>query len=361
MRIAYLINSMEGGGAQSPLPAIIRGIEQQGVEVKLFALARKDGKALPRLVEADIEPSIFEGSLKDHLGAYRWAKREIAQFAPDAIWTSLTRATLIGQFVARKLGVPVASWQHSAFLKPWNERLLRWRRNASNIWIADSEAVAELTRQRLHLPNERVVTWPIYFADPQAPQAAAWQEGEVVRIGAMGRLHVSKGYDTLLEAMALLEQRTGLPPFRLAIGGSGPDGEMLRQRALKLNLRTVEFAGFVEQPQQFLAGLHLYLQPSRREGFCIAMHEAMQAALPVVVSRIGEMPHTVIDPKMGRIIPPDDAQALADAIAGLLQQPGELASIGEAGRQRVLEKFSKDRFDANAAQIVRRLGELARR
>ena len=359
LRIAYVINSMEGGGAQSPLPAIIRSIEANGAEVRLFALARKDGKAIPRVVEAGIEPHVFDGSLSDHLGALRWLQGEFKDFDPNAIWTSLTRATLLGQKVGRDLRVPVASWQHSAYLKPWNERLLRLRRKASAFWIADSTEVAQLTRQRLKLAPEKVVTWPIFAADPDTPTPARWQNGEKVRIGALGRLHVSKAYDVLLEALAILRGQD-LPDFELIIGGQGPEGEALKEQTEKLGLNNVTLAGFIDRPAEFLAGLHLYIQPSRREGFCIAMHEAMAAGLPVVVSDVGEMPHTVDSETMGRVVPAEDAAALAEALGELLAEPQYLAAMGEAGRQRVLDLYPQDRFERVAAEIVERLRELAR-
>jgi len=60
-------------------------------------------------------------------------------------------------------------------------------------------------------------------------------------------------------------------------------------------------AGFVERPRDFLAGLHLYLQPSRSEGLCIAAHEAMQAGLASIVSAVGEMPYRLasVEPNDG--------------------------------------------------------------
>jgi len=55
-------------------------------------------------------------------------------------------------------------------------------------------------------------------------------------------------------------------------------------------LDNVRLAGFTDRPREVLAGLHLYIQPSRSEGLCIAAHEAMQAGLPTVVSAVGESP-----------------------------------------------------------------------
>lgn len=360
MRIAYFINSMEGGGAQSPLPQIVNALEKAGAEVRVFALTRRNGKAISRLRERGVEPVVRSGGESDHLAALAWMKKQAREWRADAIWTSLTRATLIGQIAGSQLGVPVVSWQHNAFLKPWNERLLRWRADASVFWVADSAQVAELTRERMKVAAEELVTWPIFAADPDAPQSSAWQSGEVLRLGSLGRLHPAKGYDILLDALALLRSR-GFEPatlYQIEIAGSGADEAALQRKASELGIDTVKFTGFAEDPEGFLASLHLYLQPSRREGFCIAAHEAMQACLPVIVARTGEMPFTVDSVAYGRTFAVGDVAGLADALADLLSRPDELHSMGVALRDRVRERFSQARFDAIGAECVARLRSL---
>lgn len=361
LRIAYFINSMEGGGAQSPLPRIVRALENAGSEVRVFALARRNGLAIPRLREEGLEPIVREGGESDHLSALRWMERQATEFRADAIWTSLTRATLLGQVVGKRLGLPVVSWQHNAFLKPWNERLLRWRAAASDVWVADSSQVADLTRQRLGVPEKDLVTWSIFAADPAAPQAVPWQPGESLQLGSLGRLHPAKGYDLLIDALALLNARgfNAPVPFNVRIGGIGGDAEALMDRAKAAGVDSIDFVGFVADSAQFLAGLHLYLQPSRREGFCIAAHEAMQAGLPVIAARTGEMPHTIADPSMGRTFPVGDVEALADALAELLSSPGELAAMGQRLRQNAFEKFSEAQFYTVGAELVRRIRAIA--
>lgn len=360
MRIAYFINSMEGGGAQSPLPLIVNALEKAGAEVRVFSLTRRNGKAIARLREQGVEPVVREGGESDHLAALGWMKMQAREWRADAIWTSLTRATLLGQIAGALLGTPVVSWQHNAFLKPWNERLLRWRANASAFWVADSAQVAELTRERMGVAPEDLVTWPIFAADPEAPQSKAWRQSQVLRLGSLGRLHPAKGYDILIDALALLKSRGFEPttPFRIEIAGSGSVEAELQRKAEELRLETVEFTGFADDPAKFLASLHLYLQPSRREGFCIAAHEAMQAGLPVIVSRTGEMPFTVNNSAYGRTFAVGDVVELADALADLLSRPGELHSMGIALRERVRERFSQERFDAIGAECVERLRSL---
>lgn len=360
MRIAYFINSMEGGGAQSPLPLIVAALERAGAEVRVFALTRRNGKAITRLQEHGIDPLVRDGGESDHFAALGWMEQQACEWSADVIWTSLTRATLLGQIAGSRTGLPVVSWQHNAFLKPWNERLLRWRTGNSALWVADSADVAELTAKRLGVPRESLVTWPIFAVDPNAPLAKPWREGETVRIGSLGRLHPNKGYDFLIDALTLLKQRGFMPAasFSVAIGGTGNDGELLRLRAKQAGIDTIKFSGFVDDPASFLASLHLYVQPSRREGFCIAAHEAMQAGLPVIVSQTGQMPITVDSLAIGRSVPVGDVTALADALTGMLTSPEALSDMGLAARKRVLDLYSRERFDAVGAQLVRRIDNL---
>lgn len=359
MRIAYVINSMEGGGAASPVPAIVEVLQGAGAQVRVLALTRRNGRALPAIEAAGIDVTVREGGERDHLSALRWLEQDVRAWGATHLWTSLSRATLLGQIAGARLGLPVVSWQHNAYLKPWNERLLRWRRRQSAVWVADSDQVADLTLKRLRVPPDRLFTWPIFRADPAAPVSRPWQPGEVLRLGSLGRLHPAKGYDVLIAALARLRREGFAPPvpFRITIAGEGADEGPLKAAAREAGVDDwLAWSGFTDAPRDFLAGLHLYLQPSRREGFCIAAHEAMQAALPVIVSATGELPFTVIPGESGLVVPPADDVALAQALRELLAaDSGHLASMGGAARRRVLERYSQARFRAAGEAIVARL------
>ncbi|MEQ7874357.1 glycosyltransferase family 4 protein [Sphingomonas sp. ASV193] len=358
MRIAYVINSLEGGGAAFPVPSIVAALARHGAEVSVLALARRDGRAEAAIRAGGTEVTVRAGGTADHWSAYRWLKAELAKRRPDAVWTSLTRATLLGQAAARPLGVPVVSWQHAAFLKPANLRLMRLARRRSALWVADSAAVADFCRGAIGIAPDRIVEWPIFRADPEAPHAAPWSPGEPVRLGSLGRLHPVKGYDVLVEALARVSSTT---PWTLAIGGEGDARARLEAAIGAAGLKErVTLAGFIDDPLDFLAGLHLYLQPSRSEGCAVAAHQAMQAGLPLVASAVGEMAHSVVPGVTGALVAPGDPVALAAAIETALVAPGRLHAMGAAGRTRLLERFSADLFEARAGEIVRRLGELCR-
>lgn len=360
MRVAYVINSVEGGGAATPVPAVCDVLRRHGAEVRVLALTGRDRRGLAAMEQAGLDVSVRDGGEADHRAALGWLRDAVADAGAEVVWTSLTRATLLGQIAAGWLGLPVVSWQHAAFLKPANRVLLRLRQRRTALWLADSECVAALTKARLGVPDSRLMTWPLFAVDPGAPQGTPWQPDEPLRIGSLGRLHRVKGFDVLVEAIALL-QTPALKPrasFEVLIAGEGHERAALEEAIARHRLTNVRLVGFDAKPRDFLATLHLYVQPSRSEGLCIAAHEAMQAGLPTICSAVGEMPYTILDRQTGRVVPPGDPEALAFALADCLVAPEKLRSIGDASRARVTAKLGRAAFESRGAEVVSRVAAL---
>lgn len=357
LRIAYVINSVEGGGAALPVPAVARALIAQGARLEVFALTRRDGRAVAAMEAAGLTVHVRPGGEKDHGRTLAWLERRLRDWRPDVIWTSLTRATLLGQIVGQRLSVPVVSWQHAARLKLANLLLLRLRQSRSRLWVGDSHSVTDLTAERLEVSPERLVAWPLFAANPDMYRAAPWRPGQTIEIGSLGRLHPVKGYDVLIKALFRLQtQGCGFPAaIRVRIAGDGRHRAALEDRIERHGLSFIELTGFNDRPHEFLADLHLYVQPSRSEGLCIAAHEAMQAGLPAIVSEVGELPYSVENGVTGLTVPPGDPWALAEALGRLLSRPERLARMGGAARARVLERFSQDAFDQAGAAIYQRL------
>lgn len=363
MRIAYVINSMEGGGAALPVPAITGVLRDLGAEVRVFALTGRDCRALPPIQEAGLDPLVRDGGEKDHAAAAMWLTREARVWGATHLWTSLSRATILGLLIGPLLGLPVISWQHNAFLKPWNERLLRLLQSRAVLWVCDSRSVAELTIRRLHVAPERLVTWPIYFADPAMPEAPAWQPGEPIRVGSLGRLHPAKGYDVLIAALAQMKAQgfEAPAPFEIMIAGEGDQRDRLLASAQDAGIGNIFFPGYIDDTRSFLASLHLYLQPSRREGFCIAAHEAMTAGLPVIASSVGELRHSIREGETGWLVPAADPLPLAHRLMTVLNEPAKLHMTGMAARTDILDRYSRKRFVEAGEEIMRRLAPVSSR
>ena len=84
--------------------------------------------------------------------------------------------------------------------------------------------------------------------------------------------------------------------------------------------------------------------PSRQEGFGLVYAEAMWHGLPCVGSTADAAAEVIVDGETGRLVPYGDSDALANALAGLLLDPGRAAQMGEAARRRVLEHYSYPHF-----------------
>ena len=117
MRIAYITASLAGAGGPLPIPAVTRVLRNVGAHVEVFALTRRDGRALPAMLKDGLDVHIREGGDYDHLQAYFWLDKKIAEFKPTLIWTSVARASIIGLLLGKKYNVPVVCWQHMTTLK----------------------------------------------------------------------------------------------------------------------------------------------------------------------------------------------------------------------------------------------------
>ena len=357
MKIAYVINSVEGGGAAAPVPAVVRVLAAQGAEVRVLALTLRDGRGLPALVKAGVRVTIRAGGDRDHAAALSWLDRQIGCLSPDLVWTSLTRATLLGQLAAARRGLPVVSWQHAAYLKPANRVLLRATQRLSALWVGDSESVTAVTAARLGVGAERLATWPLFAADRTAPRARPWQWGKPLRLVSLGRLHPVKGYDVLIAALAHLREQGFRPPtpFEVRIAGAGSEREALQAAAASAGVDCLRLDGFIDSPRTWLARLEGYVQPSRSEGLCLAAHEAMQAGLPTIVSAVGELPYSVVPGQTGWVVPPADPRGLAAALRDMLVRPDRLAGMGAAGRERLFARFGAEAFAAAGAAVLARV------
>ncbi len=150
-----------------------------------------------------------------------------------------------------------------------------------------------------------------------------------------------KGIDVLLRAMALV--RSSGVDLSLVLAGDGPLRPELETLARELGISDiVEFAGFQDLPalKQQLHRASLFVLPSREEPFGIVILEAMVFGKPVLTTTVGGIPEIVTHLENGYLVPPDDAEALADAIITLSGDASLRQRLGAAGHASILERFT---------------------
>lgn len=354
MKIAYVINSLDGGGAALPLADVITVMRAAGNDVFVIALMERDGRARDRLEAENIPYRVIGGTRRSYTGTTLRLQACIRDLRPDLIWTSLTHATILGQLLGALHGIPVVSWIHNCFLKPANLAILRRTKALTSHWVADSSAARDFGTDILGIDREAITCWPLFIADPGSPSAAPVPADGIIRIGSLGRLHPNKGFDGLIRAVHMLAKREPTLAARLEIvvGGEGASLRSLRDLAARLGVGSVAFAGFQHDPRQFLSGLHAYVQPSHHEGLCIAAHEAMQAGLPVIATRVGEIQHSVAASGGGRVLDFGDIEGLAETLLDVVTRPTRWAHAGMAARSWTLDRYSRERFEAQGASLL---------
>jgi glycosyltransferase involved in cell wall biosynthesis len=354
VKIAYIINSLDGGGAAQPVADVVGLMREQGHEVCVYALMQKDGLARGRLDAAGIPYEMLGGASRERLAAPLRLLGRLKADRPDLLWTSLTHATLAGQILGRLLHIPVVSWQHNAFLKPANKWMLRQTRDLTRHWVCDSDTVAGWAGLELDLSAAQISVWPLFIADPAAAPAKPWPASGRFRIGSLGRLHPNKRHDVLIRAAALLREREPALYERceFAIAGDGPERERLQTMVREQGLERFHFDLYQENARAWLAGLHLYVQPSRNEGLCLAVHEAMQAGLPVIATPVGELPRSIKEGRTGHFFEIGNAPALAGWMAKLAGDPRAAWTMGQHAKDWVQRVYGRDAFRAHGLQAM---------
>ena len=171
------------------------------------------------------------------------------------------------------------------------------------------------------------------FRPSDAPQRAE------VWVGCFGRIRPQKGTDLFVEAMVrLMPER---PALRALVVGRVDDERFaagLRERIAAAGL-TARFRFEADLSWEALAERHremsLHVAPQRWEGFGLTPLEAMASGVPVVAATVGAFPDLVRDGETGALVPPGDGDALAAAMARILDDPERRAAMGRAARAHV--------------------------
>ncbi|MGF1635252.1 MAG: glycosyltransferase family 4 protein [Phycisphaerae bacterium] len=165
-------------------------------------------------------------------------------------------------------------------------------------------------------------------------------------IGFAGRLIEKKGVSVLLQAFARV--REACPEARLLVAGDGPDRPRLEQRAGELQVAdAVEFAGHLspEEMEARLGTAWVQAVPGLwEEPFGLVVAEAMMRGTAVVTTATGGPAEQVVEGETGRLVPPGDVNALAEALLALLQDVSAAEAMGTAGRGRALACFTERVF-----------------
>ena len=175
-----------------------------------------------------------------------------------------------------------------------------------------------------------------------------------VVILTVARLVEVKGVDVGIRAVGILARKRPDLAVEYRVAGDGPQRDELRALAQRLGLEgTVRFLGAMPHDEVIreMEAADLYLMPSRAEALPVALMEALCAGLPAVATRVGSADEVLPDGRAGLLVPPEDADALADELGLLASQPERWAEMGRCGRRDVMDKYDVRKLNRRLAVI----------
>jgi glycosyltransferase involved in cell wall biosynthesis len=173
--------------------------------------------------------------------------------------------------------------------------------------------------------------------------------------GLVAMLRGSKGHRFFLEAAREVLQ--ALPETRFLIVGDGIGYEDVKRRVREMGLeQAVIMTGFRTDIPEVMAALDVLVLPSTKsEGFPQAVAQALAVGTPVVATATGGIPELIRDGKTGRLVPPADPHALAEAILSMLRDPDGARRLARAGQALVRERYTIENMMAQTTRVYREL------
>ena len=245
-----------------------------------------------------------------------------------------------------------ACWRNNRWVSGFMGLILRRTRHLGlfqNIaaWVALNHQQKQ-KHVEMGIPGERIHVVPHFFHSTQTPPPPN-PEGDVI---FLGRLSPEKGLHFLLEAWAGV--RAG--KRKLLVAGRGPEEEALRRQAAQLELKNIEFLGYLARerhPEIWSRSSFAVIPSLWNEPFPLSFLEAWSFQRACVASRLGAMAEHIVPGENGLLVDPFSPESLRHSLQALLDDPGKAASMGKAGHQKLASHFNRDLWIHQMEEVFR--------
>lgn len=364
MRVLQLLAHLPVGGAEDMVASLATRLDPEQFQVRVACIGAPG--ALGEELTRTGHPVISLGADLKRTPAMRlltMVRGLLRQTEPDILHTHLYHPNLYGRLAAVGLGLKgIVATVHNLYTRiKWHRSLLNGVLGRfSDCIVVFSPQVGQdvqrydlvpASRLRLVSPGVRLEELQV----PETPAAAKERLGLTgFCLGTVARLEEQKGHEYLLAAVHRV--RAEIPDLTLVLVGDGQRRGLLEQETARLGLTpVVRFLGTRRDVPQILRALDLFVQPSLWEGIPLTLLEAMGAGLPVVSTRVGRAGEVIRDGENGRLVPPGDSQALAQAILELYQHPEWRRDWAAQARRTIADHYSLDSMLRQFADLYREL------
>lgn len=357
IRVCHIITGLYTGGAEMMLYKLLSGLDRRRFEPVVISLIDR-GAVGGRIEALGIPVHTLDMPAGRPTAAGLWRLlRLVRRLRPDLLQGWMYHGNLAASLAGCIGRVPVTWGIHYSLYDFAAERratraIIRLsralsRQPAATVYVSRISAEQHAAfgfrdRRRRIIPNG--FDGESFRPDTQARRSFRAEVGadeRTVLIGLIARFHPMKDHGNLLRAASLLGE--GRSEVRLVLAGPGIDTGnaaligMIESHGLSGRVHLLGERGDVAR---IMAGLDvLCMSSAHGEAFPMAVGEAMASGLPCVVTDVGDAAWLVGG--TGRVVPPGDAEALADALRAMIEAgPDGRRALGLAARARVLEHFS---------------------
>jgi glycosyltransferase involved in cell wall biosynthesis len=345
VRVVHVHRIRGIGGSERHLLTLLPALREHGIEPVFLGLDDPAWAVEPFYAELEVESVRLPCPRDLDVGLARRVRREIARLAPAIVHTHLVHGDVYGAYGAGRAALVSTKHNDDRFRRgPFRFVERAVTRKASRV-IAITESLRRFCVDEVGLPAAKVEV--VHYGLDALPEP--WGDSPEVPLPdnarvllSVSRLEKQKGVDVAVRALARVREVE--PRAVLVVLGEGPERPRLAGEGVYLPGRVGDVAAWYRRAE-------LLVHPARWEGFGLAVLEAMLAGKPVVASRVSSIPELVVDGETGLLVPPDDADALADALLSVLGDPARAAAMGEAGLARARSEFSVPTMAERTAAI----------
>ena len=219
--------------------------------------------------------------------------------------------------------------------------------------IAVNQELADWSRNNMKVPAERIVminNFPLLTSVGRHP------DPEFFTIACLANLRPQKGHETLVKAIALLRKHDLPKKLKVIFAGSLEDHkyrQRIRSLIAELLLEeTIEMPGTVEDTSALLAKADCGVLSSSSEGLPVSLLEYGMAALPVVVTDVGQCAMVAGNGKYAKVVKPGEAHSMADELFWIIMNPVHATALGEGFKEQISANYGPESFIRNYSNLL---------
>jgi len=365
-KIIFYTDTPLYGGAENQMYLLAKYLDRSVFEpIFVFRQLETLDLLAKKLQELNIKTCLIPSRSKHSLKNFTFLNKVIRQEKPAIVHAHIWNP-MAGKyaFLAKALNqVPLIITEHDPFKLRFPKNLYKkFTLNFADAIIAVSEANRLLINELYPKQQHKTVTIhngiepllkPILETRRNVVRKEIFHVGpETQVIFSAGTLHERKGYKYLISAYRKILQK--FPNSKLIIAGEGPERENLEKLIENLDLgKRVMLLGQRNNIPELLQSANLFVLPSLKEAFGLAILEAMQAGLPVVASRVGGIPE-IVDQNSGILVEPGNKNELIKSVSKLLLHPEAMEKLGKHGA-KLSQKFSAEKTAQETSKLYSNL------